>query len=150
MLTARGSLFCNLWNKWRKNANKYEIVNRGFFSFLVLPRVLVTTDVLCISVFLQLLIVESCLQFFLLCNHVSALRITNAIKLKYYFAQDLFFWCSDFKGILWSEILSGGSPPSLFKIFCCFFSHSSNIKTRSGWYISLNAGRMQSTYKELM
>lgn len=150
MLTARGSLFCNLWNKWRKNANKYEIVNRGFFSFLVLPRVLVTTDVLCISVFLQLLIVESCLQFFLLCNHVSALRITNAIKLKYYFAQDLFFWCSDFKGILWSEILSGGSSPSLFKIFCWFFSHSSNIKTRSGWYISLNAGRMQSTYKELM
>lgn len=140
MLTARGSLFCNLWNKWRKNANKYEIVNRGFFSFLVLPRVLVTTDVLCISVFLHLLIVESCLQFFLLCNHVSALRISNAIKLKYYFAQDLFFWCSDFKGILWSEILSGGFPPP-FKIFCWLFPIHLTLKPEvAGIYHLMQAG----------
>lgn len=141
MLTARGSLFCNLWNKWRKNANKYEIVNRGFFSFLVLPRVLVTTDVLCISVFLQLLIVESCLQFFLLCNHVSALRITNAIKLKYYFAQDLLFGVQISKAYCDQKYFQEVPPPPYSKYFVGFFPIHLTLKPEvAGIYHLMQAG----------
>lgn len=83
MLTARVSLFYNLWNKRRENATKYKTVNPSWFChvFLWIRHIVY----FCVSPSFNNWVLHA---VFLTLQTLSALRISNAIKV---LIKDLWF-----------------------------------------------------------